>query len=471
MSNEWVTLRKEFYNWLQDEAKTDSRLNIDEIKEAGAKKSVTEYRDKFQEFMENQGTSEEDFTKSTIDLKDEDNKNFLDEIFDDYIDDLKSTSEEFKAIDTDGDKKISSEEKKNFFESIKNLDGKDEDISFKDFSKAIDKFKDENYKFLNKNSNSSSSVSNSSTEISGATQMSGAANTNRNRNTNTNTSPNASTNTGPTSNEAFDFQALAEEKLNQDNYQYTGEQQIDISNINAENIDSQLETAKNNKNYAQETLESTNIGLADLGATYTEAYAGFAELNTQIAELDSSILDQATVIADTQFALDEGISTLTTVLMPAKESIALNLDTNISELGSYQAELSTINSLLQNDSLDKETKAQLQSDRANYQNLVNSTQETIKSLEIELQNCISAIEEQEEYNAEQQSLLIDAHLAYEEMIEKNEALSQETKEQLIQMNTLTVNIALLTSVQANAQADVSNAETQIAFLEYKKAEL
>ena len=50
-------------------------------------------------------------------------------------------------------------------------------------------------------------------------------------------------------------------------------------------------------------------------------------------------------------------------------------------------------------------------------------------------------------------------------------LLQETKEQLIQINTLAVNIALLTSVQANAQADVSNAETQIQYLEIKKTQL
>lgn len=456
MSNEWVTLKKDFYNWLQDEAKNDSKLDIDEIQKTGVKKSVTKYDDKFQEFLKSQGTSEEDFTKSTIDLKDDDNKNFLDEIFDDYVDDLKSTSKEFKAIDTDGNKKISSAEKKNFFKSIKNLDGEKDDISFKDFTKAIDNFEDGNYKFLNKKTNSTSNSANANMGQIGG--MSAANTSSANSNV-------------ASAEESQDYSALINEKLDQNEYQYTGEEKVDISNVTAENVDAQIELAKSNKEYAQETLDSTNMGLDDLGASYETAYASFTELNNALIESDSAILEQTAVIADTQLALSDGIEKLNTVLIPAKDEVAANIKNSNSELGNYQTELSNIDSLLQNDSLDNETKAQLQNDKTNYQTLVNTTQEKIKTLENELENCINAIEEQEEYNAEQQSLLIDAHLAYEEMIENNETLSQESKEQLMQMNTLTVNIALLTSVQANAQADVSNAETQIELLEQKKAEL
>ena len=140
MSNDWVTLRKDFHKWLQEEAKTDSKLDSEENEKIGDKKAVLEYSNKFQEFLKTQENSEENFTKNTIDLNDEDNENFLDEIFNDYTSGLKKNSKEFKAIDSNNDGKISSKEKKNFFNSIKNLDKNDKNITFSDFSKAIDKF-------------------------------------------------------------------------------------------------------------------------------------------------------------------------------------------------------------------------------------------------------------------------------------------------------------------------------------------
>ena len=132
------TLKKDFHEWLKVQAQqANSLLDAEKIDQISLQNITVTYNKEFKEFLATRkDIGEENFVKSAINLEEE-NLNFLDEMFDDFVSGLSKEDSVYKAIDTDSNKTISDSEKNIFFQKIKGLDGNAENISLSDFSAAI----------------------------------------------------------------------------------------------------------------------------------------------------------------------------------------------------------------------------------------------------------------------------------------------------------------------------------------------
>ena len=133
------TLKKDFHEWLKVQAQqANSLLDAEKIDQISLQNITVTYNKEFKEFLATRkDVGEENFVKSAINIEEE-NLNFLDEMFDDFVSGLSKEDSVYKAIDTDSNKTISDSEKNIFFQKIKGLDGNAENISLSDFSTAIE---------------------------------------------------------------------------------------------------------------------------------------------------------------------------------------------------------------------------------------------------------------------------------------------------------------------------------------------
>lgn len=162
----WSDIRNSFTEWLktQETDYKDSEFRIAHIK----------YSEQFKLFIENHDDDDDlnmdSFTSSKETISQNRSKeegkrenSLVEDMIEEYVDGLDKDSEAFKAVDTDGDGKLSRSEKDNFTDKIINaaFDENKDDLSYKDFSCAVQKIESGDLNFL-QGVSSSTSTSNSS---------------------------------------------------------------------------------------------------------------------------------------------------------------------------------------------------------------------------------------------------------------------------------------------------------------------
>ncbi len=379
------TLKKDFHEWLKVQAQqANSLLDAEKIEQISLQNITVTYNKEFKEFLATRkDVGEENFVKSAINLEEE-NLNFLDEMFDDFVSGLSKEDSVYKAIDTDSNKAISDSEKNIFFQKIKGLDGNAENISLSDFTSAVENTIKGDLSFLA--AQTTETIDTPSTGDGGG----GGGSTNP-TNTKTSSSP-------------YPYEITPIDKMK-------GLYEISLNPENYDNTIAELSKVCSNHNYAsvkfpeieKKYLESKTKYDENLKKLESYSSEEIDAIKEKISSNDSAIEEQKVIVEEETTNIDN----YNTELIAKNEEI-FNTKTNISNcetiIGTCDESIGTIqNQISHLQGISKPNKGD-----KNYQtklNKYNSAQAEIKTLESELKKA-----QQEKQQAEESKALLEETL-------------------------------------------------------------
>ncbi len=465
--SDWAQIKEDFYKHLKQQAKKEnSKIDEKELKKVSENKAVVKYQDEFNKWVKTQkDIDEKDLQKNSIDLDDEENENFFDEMFDDYISDLDKDDKVYSSIDKNSDGKISSDEKKSFLSSIKGLDEDDENITIADFSRAVDNINQGKTNFLNSTNASENASSKSAAASSGGVSSGGGTGALNSSYASQSPAYTEQVNNASSVNETG--QTQEEYSMELESNQETIDINFDANTV--EDIDTQLELITQNKTACTDIQTMANDRLAECAGYQEVLQETLSTIDGQIIENDEVIQTTTQDYATIQEEYYQGME----VLDGYKESLT-------QANSSYDDIQNQINSLevvekptIPSDATEEEL-AQIEQ-QINAYEAYKTTQSELNNekakIEQEIAELNVKIAQQEEQNSVTTENLTLVANSLAEAIMSNESLSEEQRNALADSVNIQANIDIANNTLACADAELALADAQEKVLTTRKAQL